>query len=152
MNAVAFSPLRECRSPDRAVAFVLRLLGLRPRLSRVLFAPVQRTNTMTAPPPRLFVATGLAGSIESPAPVQVSVAGPEKSAARELPRMLSTAEVAEMFGRAPRTIRSWIERGLLQPVKVGNSVFIPQPQIETLLSPTEPMQSCRRQYRKAPVI
>jgi len=47
--------------------------------------------------------------------------------------MRSIAEVAEMFGRAPRTIRSWIERGIFQPVKVGNSVFIPQEQVDALL-------------------
>ena len=51
----------------------------------------------------------------------------------ELPRMRSVADVAEMFGRSPRTIRSWIARGIFNPVKVGNAVFIPETQIEALL-------------------
>ena len=48
-------------------------------------------------------------------------------------QMLSTAEVAEMFGRSPRTIRNWVARGLLQPVRVGRSVFIPRSQVDALL-------------------
>lgn len=52
-----------------------------------------------------------------------------------MPRLHAVSEVAEMFGRAPRTIRSWIARGLLAPIKVGNAVFIPQDQIDALLMP-----------------
>lgn len=52
----------------------------------------------------------------------------------DLPRLLSVAEVAEIFGRAPRTIRSWIARGLLKPVKVGHSVFITMKEVEELIS------------------
>lgn len=52
-----------------------------------------------------------------------------------LPRLHAVSDVAEMFGRAPRTIRSWIARGLLAPIKVGNAVFIPQDQIDALLMP-----------------
>jgi excisionase family DNA binding protein len=111
----------------------------------------QRTITMIALPPRLFVETAPAPFIEPPAPAQGPVTGSEKPAARVLPQMFSIAEVAEMFGRAPRTIRSWIERGLLKPVKVGNSVFIPQDQIDALLSATDPPKSGPRQRRKAPV-
>lgn len=51
-----------------------------------------------------------------------------------LPRLHAVSDVAEMFGRAPRTIRSWIARGLLAPIKVGNAVFIPQDQIDALLT------------------
>ena len=49
-------------------------------------------------------------------------------------QMLSTAEVAELFGRSSRTIRDWMARGLLRPVRVGRSVFIPKAQVEALLS------------------
>jgi len=42
-----------------------------------------------------------------------------------LPKLHSVSEVAEMFGRQPRTIRSWMDAGLLPRVKVGNAVFIP---------------------------
>lgn len=58
----------------------------------------------------------------------------KKPTQHELPRMLSIAEVADMFGRSARTIRSWIQKGLLQPVKVGNAVFVPQTQIDALLA------------------
>jgi excisionase family DNA binding protein len=59
---------------------------------------------------------------------------PKQAAAPTLPRMFSIAEIAEMFGRAPRTIRSWIADGRLQAVKIGHAVFIPQAQIDALLS------------------
>lgn len=52
-----------------------------------------------------------------------------------LPRMYSITEIAEMFGRAPRTIRSWIADGRLGAIKVGNAVFIPEAEIDALLSP-----------------
>jgi excisionase family DNA binding protein len=58
----------------------------------------------------------------------------KKAAAPTLPRMYPIAEVAEMFGRAPRTIRNWIAHGRLQSIKIGNAVFVPQSQIDTLLS------------------
>jgi len=53
----------------------------------------------------------------------------------QTPRLHAVFDMAEMFGRAPRTIRSWIARGLLTPIKVGNAVFIPQNQIDALLLP-----------------
>ena len=59
---------------------------------------------------------------------------------RVLPRMLSIAEVAEMFGRAPRTIRSWIARGLFQPVRIGHAVFIPEAQLDALSTSSQPMK------------
>ena len=60
---------------------------------------------------------------------------------RALPRMLSIAEVAEMFGRAPRTIRSWIARDLFQPVKIGHAVFIPETQLDALLTAPKPVKA-----------
>ena len=55
-----------------------------------------------------------------------------------LPRMRTIAEVATMFGRAPRTIRGWIARGLLKATKIGNSVFISPAQIDALVAMPEP--------------
>jgi len=52
--------------------------------------------------------------------------------------MRSVAEVAEMFGRAPRTIRSWLARGLMRPIKVGRAVFIPQSEVDALLTKAQP--------------
>jgi excisionase family DNA binding protein len=73
-----------------------------------------------------------------------------KQAARELPRMLSTAQVAEIFGRTDRTIRDWIARGLLKPIKVGNSVFIPWAQVDALLSNPKPSKSRSETPKKKP--
>jgi hypothetical protein len=56
----------------------------------------------------------------------------EKPPSNDLPRMLSIAEVGEIFNREPRTIRDWIDRGLISRVKVGNSVFIPWTEIEAI--------------------
>ncbi len=58
--------------------------------------------------------------------------------ATPMPRMLSINEVAAIFGRAPRTIRSWVARGLLKPVRVGHAVFIPEAQVDALMGLPEP--------------
>ena len=58
----------------------------------------------------------------------------------ELDRMMSVTKVAEIFGRAPRTIRSWISRGVFAPIKVGNAVFIPTRQVDEVLSRTKPTE------------
>jgi hypothetical protein len=47
--------------------------------------------------------------------------------------MLSVRDMAGIFGREPRTIRSWVACGLLQPVKADSAVFIPGEQAEALL-------------------
>ena len=54
----------------------------------------------------------------------------------------STAEVAEMFGRQPRTVRHWIARGLLKCTKVGKAVFISEQEIDALV--TLPKMSDRK--------
>ncbi len=54
-----------------------------------------------------------------------------------LERRFSIAEVAEAFGREPRTVRSWIERGLLEREKIGGAVFIRVDQIEEMLRRSE---------------
>ncbi len=61
------------------------------------------------------------------------MAHPNTEPACLVKQVLSTAEVAEMFGRSRRTIRDWVARGLLQPVRVGRSVFIPKAQVDALL-------------------
>ena len=79
---------------------------------------------------------------------------PKTPVMRQLPRMLSVAEVADMFGRAPRTIRSWIRRGIFQPIKVGNSVFIPQGQVDALLCApkvSKPVPAQDKQHDKSTI-
>ncbi len=41
------------------------------------------------------------------------------------PKVFTVAEVAEMFGRQPRTVRGWIADGLLPHLTIGRSVFVP---------------------------
>jgi uncharacterized protein YjcR len=50
-----------------------------------------------------------------------------------LRRRFRIAQVAEAFGCAPRTVRSWIEKGLLERENIGNAVFIREDQIEAML-------------------
>ena len=72
--------------------------------------------------------------------------------ATPLPRLHSVAEVATMFGRAPRTIRGWIARGLLKATKIGNSVFISPAQIDALVAMPEPSDPASFEAKKMPEI
>jgi excisionase family DNA binding protein len=49
----------------------------------------------------------------------------EKKLRGDVPEVCTIAEVAEMFGRKPRTVRAWIADGLLPHLKIGRSVFVP---------------------------
>ncbi len=75
-----------------------------------------------------------------------------KPATGELPRMLSMADISEMFDRASRTIRSWIEKGFLQPVYAGRAVFIPQAQIDALLSQPRAAKAESKPPTKRPLL
>ena len=48
--------------------------------------------------------------------------------------LLSTADIAELFGRTDRTIRRWISRGHLSPVRVGGAVFFHAEDVRRLVS------------------
>jgi hypothetical protein len=74
-------------------------------------------------------------AIGSPVMTNLSISNDQTA---PLPRMRTIAEVATMFGRAPRTIRGWIARGLLKATKIGNSVFISPAQIDALVAMPEP--------------
>ena len=67
----------------------------------------------------------------NPAP---SAGNSDAAPPRDLPQRFHVAEVAASFGVRPRTVRSWIEKGLLEREKVGNAVFIRADQIEAMLS------------------
>jgi hypothetical protein len=60
-------------------------------------------------------------------------AAPAASPPGVLRRRFRIAQVAEAFGCAPRTVRSWIANGLLEREKIGNAVFIREDQIEAML-------------------
>jgi hypothetical protein len=74
-------------------------------------------------------ASGRAAS--QPAP---SAGSPDAAPPRALAQRFHVAEVAASFGVRPRTVRSWIEKGLLEREKIGNAVFIRADQIEAMLS------------------
>jgi excisionase family DNA binding protein len=46
---------------------------------------------------------------------------------------MTTREVAEVFRRSERTIRDWVRKGWLKPVRVGRSVYFRGADIERLL-------------------
>lgn len=50
-----------------------------------------------------------------------------------LPALLSTAEIGERFGRSARTIRRWVRRGYLVPVRVGGAVFFRAEDVRQLI-------------------
>jgi hypothetical protein len=52
----------------------------------------------------------------------------------ELPELMSTNDVAEMFGRHERSIRRWVRKGVLHPVRVSGSVFFPADEIRNLVA------------------
>ncbi len=47
--------------------------------------------------------------------------------------LMSTNDVAELFDRSPRTIRQWVQRGLLTPVRVGGAVFFRRDDIDAMV-------------------
>ncbi len=50
-----------------------------------------------------------------------------------LRRRFRIAQVAEAYGCQPRTVRSWIEKGLLEREKIGNAVFIREDQLQAMV-------------------
>jgi excisionase family DNA binding protein len=45
------------------------------------------------------------------------------------PRFYSYAEVAEMFGKSPRTIRWWVTTNRIRAIRIGGSRSIPKAEI-----------------------
>lgn len=48
-------------------------------------------------------------------------------------RLLSVRDVCDLFGRTDRTVRNWVRAGLLQPRRVGRSVFFLESDIAKFL-------------------
>lgn len=42
----------------------------------------------------------------------------------ELSAVLTMTQAAELVDRAPATIRDWIRRGKLEPIRIGRRVFV----------------------------
>ena len=51
-----------------------------------------------------------------------------------LPRLLSSADVGELFNRSVRTLRRWIRAGHLVPVRVGGALFFDPDDIRRLIA------------------
>jgi hypothetical protein len=52
-----------------------------------------------------------------------------------LPRMLSIVEVAQVFGRQPRTVRWWIASGRIAVVRIGRTPFVSEAELRRLTEP-----------------
>jgi excisionase family DNA binding protein len=70
------------------------------------------------------------------APTHLNPTDPPAAAveATALPRLrlLSIAEVADIFGRSPRTVRLWLKQGRLPIVRIGRAPFVPETAIDRL--------------------
>ncbi|MDE2576288.1 MAG: helix-turn-helix domain-containing protein [Rhodospirillales bacterium] len=52
----------------------------------------------------------------------------------ELPRLLTIAQVAAVFGRQPRTVRAWIAARKIRAIRIGRTPFVSMEVIEKLIS------------------
>lgn len=50
----------------------------------------------------------------------------------DLPLMLSTADVAAIFGVTERTVRNWIDHGLLTAITIGGTVRVERDYLHSL--------------------
>ena len=75
---------------------------------------------------------GMGGDARDTAVHRMVVHGPEPSTA--VPDMLPTGALAAKFGRSPRTIRRWVERGYLVPIRIGAAVFFRAEDVLRLLN------------------
>ena len=48
-------------------------------------------------------------------------------------QVLTTTEAARIFGVSPRTLRKYVDRGLLPGIRLGRRVFIPVEALRRLL-------------------
>ena len=72
------------------------------------------------------------GPLHGAAPGAASERG--EGSSQPLPRLLSANEVAAVFNCSERTIRNWIQRGYLRPVRVGRSLFFLEADIRELIA------------------
>jgi excisionase family DNA binding protein len=47
--------------------------------------------------------------------------------------LMTVKEVARLFRRSERTIREWVRKGRLKPVRIGRSVYFLRSEVERLL-------------------
>ena len=104
---------------------------MKSRSSKLLFTPADGPDTQ----PAHFKSanSGPPMPSEIPPAVDLSSSGDADDEAQSaLPVFLSTKQVARMFNRTPRTIRTWEAKGLLKPIRKGRSVFYRQSDFDDL--------------------
>ena len=52
--------------------------------------------------------------------------------------LMSAQQVAELFGRTPRTIRNWVVAGHLRPRRIGGAVFFLRSEVDQMLDLDRP--------------
>lgn len=55
----------------------------------------------------------------------------------EMSPLMTTREVAQLLRRTERTIRNWVRKGRLKPVRLGRAVYFRRVDIERLLDPQQ---------------
>jgi excisionase family DNA binding protein len=56
-------------------------------------------------------------------------------------RFYSYCQVAEIFGRSPRTIRHWVKTGLLKAIRVGAARLISEAEISRVITGDAPFEA-----------
>ncbi|MGC9271372.1 helix-turn-helix domain-containing protein [Acidiphilium sp.] len=49
-------------------------------------------------------------------------------------RLLAVREVADLFGRSPRTVRGWIADGRLPVLRIGRTPFVPESALDRMIA------------------
>ena len=64
----------------------------------------------------------------------------EAGAAMTIPRLLSLSEVADLLRVSPHTVRAWVRRGRLQPVRICRRLLFSPDVVSRFVSVAEPRQ------------
>jgi excisionase family DNA binding protein len=54
-----------------------------------------------------------------------------------LPDLMTVKEICRWTLKTDRTIRNWIEKGYLRPIRIGRSIFFQRDEVAALLSPPD---------------
>jgi excisionase family DNA binding protein len=57
-----------------------------------------------------------------------------------IPRLLSLSEVADLLRVSPHTVRAWVRRGRLQPVRICRRLLFSPDVVSRFVSVAEPRQ------------
>jgi len=57
-----------------------------------------------------------------------------------IPRLLSLSEVADLLRVSPHTVRAWVRKGRLQPVRICRRLLFSPDVVSSFVSVAEPRQ------------